>query len=238
MFFVLIHEVREGLDGKETSIMRTIATEISVSDTEFYMMPGQNYKITLNLDMPESAVNAYVGCFNLKSTMRGDNGRILAEQERLIQLTYKSPMVRYVESWIYLPLYLIGWSEERYQTSADLFRNYKEGFGDRQTSMLELSIDNPEVQIYEASVSIQTLYSGLRYYMYYWRITTALIIITSLYLGAITVVSLNFFMFQLGITSGMWHIFLSWLPFGRPTIARHSQGGMNGSFYTHYPKPT
>ena len=201
-------------------------------------MPGQNYKITLNLDMPESAVNAYVGCFNLKSTMRGDNGRILAEQERLIQLTYKSPMVRYVESWIYLPLYLIGWSEERYQTSADLFRNYKEGFGDRQTSMLELSIDNPEVQIYEASVSIQTLYSGLRYYMYYWRITTALIIISSLYLGAITVVSLNFFMFQLGITSGMWHIFLSWLPFSRPTIARHSQGCMNGSFYTHYPKPT
>lgn len=217
--------MREGLDGKETAIVRTIASELSVSDTEFFMTPGLNYRITLHLDMPESAVNAYVGCFNLKSTLRDGTGRVLTEKERLIQLTYKSPLVRVIESWLYLPLYLLGFSEERYQTSAVLFRNYMEGYGDRQTSILELTIDNPEIQIYEASISVQTLYKGLRYYMYHWRMTSATLIVVLVFLCSSAAYILNLLIWHFGL----WCTLYSWLPLGKvPARTQSDYRYMNG----------
>lgn len=77
-----------------------------------------------------------------------------------------------MDTLVYSPLYLIGLSEQSQTRNIELFKNYKEN-AYRPTTLITIDIDNPNLQIYEASIIFHAQFSGLRYFMYYWPITTA-----------------------------------------------------------------
>lgn len=215
------------MNGKDTIIIKTTAAELSLSDVEFQMSPGQSYRITLYLDMPDSEINAHSGAFGLRTTIFDSKNRVTTQQHRILQLKYKSRLIRYIESFLYLPFYIIGLAEERHQTAYDLFTRYVEKGRGRESSMLELEIDNPEIQIYDAWVTIQAQFTGLRYFMYYWPIISAIFISSIIFTILTVIIAIYSVLSQFGI----WRLFLLILGYESnplykkpPVQARHLNG--------------
>lgn len=88
-----------------------------------------------------------------------------------------------MDTLVYAPFYLLGLSEQTQVRKIQLFKNYREN-GHRPTNLITIDIDNPYLQIYGAKIVIEAQFGGLRYYMHYWPITTA-VIATSIIWGGI-----------------------------------------------------
>ena len=98
--------------------------------------------------------------------------KLLTSSSRLVMLRYRSWLLRILDTLVYSPLYLIGLSDQSQTRNIELFKNYREN-AYRPTSLITIDIDNPNLQIYEATIIFHAQFSGLKYFMYYWPITMA-----------------------------------------------------------------
>lgn len=107
--------------------------------------------------------------------------QLLTSSSRLVMLKYTSWLLRTLSTLAYSPLYLVGLLDESQVRRVELFRDYQEN-AYKPTSLIVIDIDNPDLQMYEAKLELRVRFSGLKYFMYYWPISTAVSCVSSIFL--------------------------------------------------------
>ncbi|XP_072032167.1 seipin-like [Amphiura filiformis] len=145
------------------------------------LMKGQKYKVSLELEMPQSPVNEELGVFMVKMDFLSFKGESTAKSTRPVMIRYRSPILKMLEVFIYSPLLLTGYSEEKQVLTVTLLEDfidnsYKPVIG----AFVELQAR--KIEVYSSVLKIQAHFVGLRYFMFYWPIMSSVIGIGSFFL--------------------------------------------------------
>ncbi|KAI9297525.1 DUF1226-domain-containing protein [Neoconidiobolus thromboides FSU 785] len=140
---------------------------------------GQAYDLTLNLEVPESEANFELGNFMVRLELQNKERDIILEIERPAILKYRSELLRKLKTFFYsLPL-IVDWATQKQTISIVLAEQFWDDYDDIVTKIF-LSISNPKLQIYKSWLKVDIKLSGIKYIMYHWP-TTAAMIFTSLF---------------------------------------------------------
>lgn len=145
-----------------------------------HLSRGQSYKFVIELDMPESEVNRNQGMFMLHMSLM-QSGKVVHISSRPAALRYKSRLVRILSGLFYAPLYATNYKEEVQTINVQMIDNYIEGasFSYANLDLVRIDILVRNVQIYSAKLHIIANLVGLKYLMYHWQLTSAIIGITT-----------------------------------------------------------
>lgn len=133
----------------------------------------QAYDVSIQLHVPTSDINFQLGNFMIQVEMMSENGSVLAQSHRPAILRYQSNTHRILHVMAKaLPL-LVGWSEESQKINIHLIESFIEK-KNKPMTFARVTLSTPELQIYDARLSVIADFRGLRYYMYHKKITTAI----------------------------------------------------------------
>ncbi|XP_039440988.1 seipin [Culex pipiens pallens] len=138
------------------------------------LMVGQPYRITLNLEMPESEKNGQTGMFTVCAVMHDHASEHSTKSCRLSMLHYRSDLLKMIRTVVLAPLFIFGYQEEKQSVSVDLFTHFEDSQAHPVTSV-EITILSRDIQFYTAQLHISANFSGLRYLMFNWPILSAVI---------------------------------------------------------------
>jgi len=128
---------------------------------------GQQYEFAVKLDLPESDVNWDQGQFMVRMKLIDKSGRIVYNVARAAILTYKSPLLRILNTFMFSFTMLFGWHEEKQSIYLTMVDNFLDD-SDIRISTLRIEIEVArKIQIYHSQLFIEAKLSGLRYYMYH-----------------------------------------------------------------------
>ncbi|KAK3832744.1 MAG: putative adipose-regulatory protein-domain-containing protein [Linnemannia elongata] len=137
----------------------------------------QAYDISMKLVMPTSSSNVALGNFMVMVQLVGADGKVIVTSSRPAIITYESLLLRLIRTiWRAVPL-VLRWTRESQTIRLPLIENFVESSSNPVTRAL-IEISNPGLQIYRTTLHIDAHFQGLRYFMYYYRISTALIFMT------------------------------------------------------------
>ncbi|XP_033627014.1 seipin-like [Asterias rubens] len=154
------------------------------------LMRGQRYQVLLELEMPQSPVNENLGMFMVKADMLSLGGEVTATSSRPAMLRYRSGLLKLMETLILSPFMLSGYSEEKQLIRVSLIESFVDN-PYKPTTGVYVELQARQLQVYSSVLKIQAYFSGLRFLMYHWPLTTALVFITMffVFLSLITVLS-------------------------------------------------
>ncbi|RUS15196.1 hypothetical protein BC937DRAFT_92771 [Endogone sp. FLAS-F59071] len=161
----------------------------------------QAYLVSIDLDLPTSQRNLDVGNFMVSVWLQNAMNETVQYSSRPTMLKYQSPLTRVLYTlWRAIPL-ILDFSQESQRLKVTLIESFHEDEANPITKAT-ISISDSRVQVYEAKLRLDADFRGIRYFMYYWRLTSAAFFI-SVFL---------FWEFLFGI--------LAWRLFGRTWWAR------------------
>jgi len=156
---------------------------------------GQQYRIRVDLNLPDSEVNLKQGMFMINLNLLDSNHKNIASASRPAIMTYKSLPVKLLHTFFALPLYVLGVKRESEDLYIPLIEDYVDGTrpGHGPASTAEITLLARDLQVYTAVLTIQANLTGLRHYMVNWPIITAIIgiAIIFVFLSLITICSIN-----------------------------------------------
>eukprot|EP00127_Corallochytrium_limacisporum_P003936 Clim_evm21s155 gene=Clim_evmTU21s155 len=131
------------------------------------------YDVTVALDMPETPSNRDYGNFMIVLTLYDDANNIVAISKRPAIIHYYSIPVRLSAMFSAMPAYITGFLDQRQLLQIQMM----EGFQDYRTvtTAFSVSLSSQDIHTYSAMLSFDVRFSGIRYYMYWWPITSAII---------------------------------------------------------------
>ncbi|KAG0348497.1 Berardinelli-Seip congenital lipodystrophy 2 (seipin) [Podila humilis] len=139
-----------------------------------FLRGDQAYDISVNLHVPTSEQNVAIGNFMVVVTLLRADGKIIMSSSRPAILTYQSQPLRLMRTaWKAVPL-VLDWSKEDQVLKVPLIENYVEDSAN-PVSRAYVEISHPDLQVYKSSIHIDAHFHGLRYFMYYWKVSTALV---------------------------------------------------------------
>ena len=156
---------------------------------------GQQYRIRVDMVIPDSPVNRDQGMFMVRLTLTDAQERKIITSSRPSMLTYRSLPVKLIHTFFSWPAYLTGLKRESEDMQVPLIEEYVDGtrpnHGPAATARVELVAR--DLQVYSSSLIIQAHLTGLRYYMVHWPILTALFGIATIFafLSLVTICSIN-----------------------------------------------
>ncbi|ORX62677.1 DUF1226-domain-containing protein [Hesseltinella vesiculosa] len=133
----------------------------------------QAYDVFVQLHVPTSDINFNLGNFMIHTELLTQDDTVLAQSSRPAILRYQSQSQRILHVMAKAIPLLVGLMEESQVVSVPLIEGYMEHKSNPVMKAF-VSISDPNVQIYDAQLSIQADFRGLRYYMYHRRIPTAI----------------------------------------------------------------
>ncbi|XP_041876939.1 seipin, partial [Corvus kubaryi] len=141
---------------------------------EKVLLYGQLYRISLELELPESPVNRELGMFMVTLTCYGAGGRPLATAARSAMLHYRSRLLRALHTAAFAGLFLSGFAEQSQTLELELMGRYRE---DPYTPTVGafVEIRSRRVQLYGARLRVHAHFSGLRYLLYHFPLTSAVL---------------------------------------------------------------
>lgn len=111
------------------------------------------------------------------------DGLLLASSLHSFTPRYSSPLVRWMRSWAWsLPL-VTGLASESQRASLHMLDSFVE-HETFPTTAVQIRLKSPQAhrfQIYSATLRVQAQLHGLRYLMYHWWISTALVLCSALF---------------------------------------------------------
>ncbi|KAM4721846.1 seipin isoform 2-T2 [Rhinophrynus dorsalis] len=155
------------------------------------LMHGQPYRISLELKLPESLVNQDLGMFMVTMSCYTKGGRQISYTARSAMLHYKSPLLRTMETLASFPLLLMGLSEQKQSLEVELYSEYRED-SYVPTVGAVIQIQSLRIQIYSADLRVHAYFTGLRYLLYNFPITSAVIGISSNFIFLSVLVLLSY----------------------------------------------
>ncbi|XP_063281332.1 seipin [Prinia subflava] len=141
---------------------------------EKVLLYGQLYRISLELELPESPVNRELGMFMVSLTCYGSGGRELARAERAAMLHYRSRLLRALHTAAFAGLFLSGFAEQSQTLELELMGRYREDPYTPTVGAL-VEIRSRRVQLYGARLRVHAHFSGLRYLLYHFPLTSAVL---------------------------------------------------------------
>ncbi|XP_014663974.1 PREDICTED: seipin-like [Priapulus caudatus] len=88
------------------------------------LMPGQPYKVHVEIEMPESEVNQNLGMFMVIINFYSKDGEVVKSSHRSVMLRYRSLLLRKLRTFCYAPLMLLDTMEEKQLQRVELFDRY------------------------------------------------------------------------------------------------------------------
>uniref|UniRef100_A0A668AGB3 Seipin n=1 Tax=Myripristis murdjan TaxID=586833 RepID=A0A668AGB3_9TELE len=139
---------------------------------------GQPYQISLELEMPESPTNQQLGMFMIKMTCYSAEGKRVGSSARSGMLRYRSEILRTMGTLLFLPALLAGVTEQRQNLEVELFSDYTDDpYAPSVNAIIEIM--SSKVEIYSSQLNIHAHYSGLRYLLFNFPVTSALVGVSS-----------------------------------------------------------
>lgn len=151
---------------------------------------GQAYRISLQLEMPDSPANHDLGMFMIKTTcFSQDGGQVAssarsarqllsASSSRFSMLRYRSDLLRTIGTLLFLPAFLTGATEQKQTLEVELFSDYTDDpYAPSTTAVIEI-LSN-KVQIYSSQFYVHAHFTGIRYFLFYYPVLSALVGVSS-----------------------------------------------------------
>ncbi|XP_007244576.3 seipin isoform X1 [Astyanax mexicanus] len=167
---------------------------------EQVMMYGQPYRVSLELEMPESPVNEQLGMFMIKMSCYTKDGTVVSTVARSAMLHYRSSLLQTLSTLFFSPLLLTGMSEQKQLVEVELFSGYKSDSYHPTTGAV-IEIQSRRVQIYSAQLRIHAYFTGIRYLLYNFPLTSAVIGVASNFTFLSVIVLFSYLQF---IWGGLW----------------------------------
>ncbi|XP_055792402.1 seipin-like isoform X4 [Salvelinus fontinalis] len=164
------------------------------------MIYGQPYRISLELEMPESPVNEHLGMFMIKMSCYTKDGQTVAAVARSAMLHYRSGLLQTLNTLLFSPLLLTGMTEQKQLVEVELFSDYKAN-SYQPTVGAVIEIQSRRVQIYSAQLRIHAFFTGVRYLLYNFPLTSAVIGVASNFAFLSVIVLFGYLQF---IWGGLW----------------------------------
>lgn len=151
---------------------------VTLTEKQRLLMQGQEYKVKITIDMPESPKNQELGMFMVCSELRDSNYFARADTCRSAMLEYKSPSIRVIQKLITLPMILAGFMEENQSVSVEVFQKYIEDV-DHPITDVFVEIQSHQIEFYKVTLHITANFSGLRYLIHNFPLLSALLGVSS-----------------------------------------------------------
>uniref|UniRef100_A0A8C1M0V5 Seipin n=1 Tax=Cyprinus carpio TaxID=7962 RepID=A0A8C1M0V5_CYPCA len=142
------------------------------------MMPGQAYRISLELEMPESPVNEQLGMFMVKMSCYTTDGTVVQSVSRSTMLHYRSNLLQTMSTLLFSPLLLTGVSEQKQLIEVELFPDFKSNLYQPAFGAV-IEIQSRRVQIYSAQLRIHAFFTGIRYLLHNFPVMSAIVGVAS-----------------------------------------------------------
>ncbi|KAL8184266.1 UNVERIFIED_CONTAM: Berardinelli-Seip congenital lipodystrophy 2 (seipin), partial [Gekko kuhli] len=131
------------------------------SSRDRVLMYGQPYRISVELELPESPVNQNLGMFMVVISCYTKGGHIISSSARSAMLHYRSDLLQLMDTMTFAGLFLSGFSEQKQTVEVELFSDYKEDSYSPTIGAL-IEIQSKRIQIYGAQLRIHAHFTGLR----------------------------------------------------------------------------
>lgn len=142
------------------------------------LMYGQPYRISLELELPESPSNQDLGMFLVTISCYTTGGRTISTASRSVMLHYRSALLRTIDTLVFSSLLLSGFAEQKQALEVELYSDYRENSYVPTTGVV-LEIHSRRIQMYGAYLRIHAHFTGLRYLLYNFPMTCASVGIAS-----------------------------------------------------------
>ncbi|XP_017573852.1 seipin isoform X2 [Pygocentrus nattereri] len=167
---------------------------------EQVMMYGQPYRVSVELEMPESPVNEQLGMFMVKMSCYTKGGKTVSTVARSAMLHYRSSLLQTLSTLLFSPLLMTGLSEQKQLIEVELFSDYKSD-SYHPTIGAVIEIQSRRVQIYSAQLRIHAYFTGIRYLLYNFPLTSAVIGVASNFTFLSVIVLFSYLQY---IWGGLW----------------------------------
>jgi hypothetical protein len=147
--------------------------------TPTVLVPGVKYDVIVELDMPESRVNMDVGMFMLSTELRTQNHALLASSVRAAIVRDSHTLVRWMRVAFWAVPYALGFSDPTQKVTVLAINGFTESKQNPTTEVV-VRLNNPELQVYAAKLTIIAQLTGFRYLMYHWSVPTAILVILNI----------------------------------------------------------
>ncbi|XP_066893525.1 seipin isoform X5 [Kogia breviceps] len=142
------------------------------------LMYGQPYRVTLELELPESPVNQDLGMFLVTISCYTRGGRIISTSSRSVMLHYRSNLLQMLDTLVFSSLLLFGFAEQKQVLEVELYPEYRENSYVPTTGAI-IEIHSKRIQLYGAYLRIHAHFTGLRYLLYNFPMTCAFVGVAS-----------------------------------------------------------
>nr|XP_040024524.1 seipin-like [Gasterosteus aculeatus aculeatus] len=163
-------------DASESVLCSFPTANISLikNERDQVMAYGQPYRVSLELEMPESPVNENLGMFMVKMSCYTKGGRTVSSVGRSTMLHYRSGLLQSLSTLLFSPFFVTGMAEQKQLIEVELFSDYKtNAFQPSIGAVIEIM--SKRVQIYSSQLRIHAYFTGVRYVLYNFPLTSAVI---------------------------------------------------------------
>ncbi|XP_023954556.1 seipin [Bicyclus anynana] len=154
------------------------SAHVQLTKSSQMLMSSQPYRIKLILEVPESQINKDIGMFMVCAQMRAPGGVLVSSSCRSAMLRHRSKLHQVMRTLFYAPLLVSGFNEEKQFITVELFSDFEDDQA-RPVTDAYVELQSRFVQVFSSELHIEAHFTGLRYAMYYWPKTSALIGICS-----------------------------------------------------------
>ncbi|XP_035118889.2 seipin isoform X2 [Callithrix jacchus] len=171
---------RTDCDSSSTSLCSFPVANVSLikGGRDRVLMYGQPYRVTLELELPESPVNQDLGMFLVTISCYTRGGRIISTSSRSVMLHYRSDLLQMLDTLVFSSLLLFGFAEQKQMLEVELYADYRENSYVPTTGAI-IEIHSKRIQLYGAYLRIHAHFTGLRYLLYNFPMTCAFIGVAS-----------------------------------------------------------
>ncbi|XP_029289497.1 LOW QUALITY PROTEIN: seipin-like [Cottoperca gobio] len=189
-------------DASESTLCSFPLANISFmkNERDQVMAYGQPYRVSLELEMPESPVNEHLGMFMVKMSCYTKGGKTVSSVGRSTMLHYRSSLLQSMGTLLFSPFLLTGMSEQKQLIEVELFSDYKTNAYQPSVGAV-IEIQSRRVQIYSSQLRIHAYFTGIRYVLYNFPLTSAVIGVATNFAFLSVIVLFSYLQF---IWGGIW----------------------------------
>nr|XP_022334537.1 seipin-like isoform X1 [Crassostrea virginica] len=150
-------------------------TLVQEGQTEVFAR-GESYNIKMDTELPESPINKELGMFMVKLQLYDKTGEVVSSSSRSVSvmLHYRSELLRIMDTFVFSPLLLSGFVEQKQFLTVEFYNNYiDDSYNPAVGAYIE--VQNKKIQIYSAVLKIHAHFTGLRYMLFHWPLLSAVI---------------------------------------------------------------
>nr|XP_025037965.1 seipin isoform X1 [Pelodiscus sinensis] len=167
-----------GLPGPDLCSFPIANISLVKNNRDKVLMYGQPYRISLELELPESPVNQELGMFMVAISCYTKGGRIISSSTRATMLHYRSGLLQTLDTLVFAGLFFLGFAEQKQIVEVELYSDYRED-SYVPTIGAVIEIQTNRIQIYGAQLRIHAHFTGLRYLLYNFPVTSAILGVAS-----------------------------------------------------------